>query len=386
MASIPDPPPAGEAPSAGGSDGDYRVGGLLRSGWGGPIHEGQYLRTGRRVSIQVVRPELAARPGFTQRLAAIGRAMAAIRDPHLLAVYDMVDVGDSVRLIAEWSEAEPLEAVAPVGALAAPRAATIVDGVLAGLAGLHAAGMFHGHVDRRTVVVGPDGNAKLAELAVCAAAAAPGSGPDTDLREAARLGLELLPEGGRHQPMRQVLEAAVQAPSPLEARTVRQAFAAAATASLGPAWQRSTERAGGRSRRRLLVVTAAAILVAGLGVAGGLLLFGGGGSHAAPAGPLTLGTDATLTVAPGIGGCNTTFVFVGRGSLRGTGTLVYRWEQSDGQSSANTPLTITADEGSFQLTQAWRLQGAQTVDGAMTLHILQPTEVSLKRSFRYACS
>jgi hypothetical protein len=65
---------------------------------------------------------------------------------------------------------------------------------------------------------------------------------------------------------------------------------------------------------------------------------------------------------------------------------MYRWEQSDGQSTATTSLPITANDGAFQLTQAWRLQGTQTVDASMTLHILSPINKAFKRPFRYACS
>jgi hypothetical protein len=64
---------------------------------------------------------------------------------------------------------------------------------------------------------------------------------------------------------------------------------------------------------------------------------------------------------------------------------VYRWEQSDGQVTSDTSLPITSDEGSFRLTEAWRLQGSQTVDGTMTLHLLRPVERRISRPFRYSC-
>jgi hypothetical protein len=64
---------------------------------------------------------------------------------------------------------------------------------------------------------------------------------------------------------------------------------------------------------------------------------------------------------------------------------VYRWEQSDGQVTADSSLPIRADVGAFQLTQAWRLEGTQTVNGAMTLHILKPVDRSLSQSFHYVC-
>jgi hypothetical protein len=123
----------------------------------------------------------------------------------------------------------------------------------------------------------------------------------------------------------------------------------------------------------------------GAGVAAALLLLGGHATGPVAPGPLAVGSDASLTVTPKTSGCDTTFVFVGRGSLHGTGTLVYRWEQSDGSVTSDTPLTIHPNTGAFQLTQAWRLQGSQTVNGSMTLHILRPVDRSLRQSFRYVC-
>jgi hypothetical protein len=348
--------------------------------------EGRYRRTGRRVTVQAVRAELATTPAFTERLAGAGRAAASLRDPHLLAVYDLVDAGTSLQLIAEWCEGQALSAV-PRSALTSARAAHIVDGVLGGLATLHAADLAHGHVAAQTVVVEPDGTARLAELAACAAAD-PTAGADDDVRAAARLGLELLGSGRRQEGMRRVLRGVLQDPGQVRAATVRSAFSAAAAAALGDLWATGADGpAPARHRRRWIVAAVGVALVAAAAVTVVLLLTGrGGAGNPAPASPLALAGDASLNVTPATGGCNTTFVFVGRGSVRGTGTLVYRWEQSDGQASADTPLAITADDGSFQLTQAWRLQGAQTVDGAMTLHILKPVELILRRPFRYTCA
>ena len=386
MASTPDPPPFTDPgpPNQGG--GDYQVDARLRDGWAGPVMAGRYRRTGRRVTVQGVRAELAAAPAFTERLAGTGRAAARVRDPNLLAVYDLVDTGTTLRLIAEWCDGQALATI-PRSALTSARAAHVIDGILAGLSTLHAGGLVHGHVAAQTVVVEPDGTARLAELAVCAAAD-PTAGPEDDVRAAARLGLELLGNGRRQERMRQVLRGILQATGPVTAAAARSAFAAAATAALGDGWAAGKRgQAPTRLRRRWMVAAAAVALVGAVAVAAVLLFTGsGGGGNLAPATPLTLAGDASLNVTPATGGCNTTFVFVGRGSVRGTGRLVYRWEQSDGQASADTPLAITADDGSFQLTQAWRLQGAQTVDGAMTLHILQPVELTLKRPFRYTCA
>jgi hypothetical protein len=348
------------------------------------LRDGRYRRTGLRVTVQDIRAELTMTPGLVERLAGIGHRAAAVRGPHLVAVYDLVQGHGVLQLIAEWTDAPTLAALLRRREVDPPEAVQVIDGVLAGLGTLHAAGLFHGRVGAETVVVEPDGRARLAELAVCASAAPPGAGPEADLRAAARLGLGLLRGSGRRlEPVRRVLEPALDTTGASTAAGLRTAVASAVE---GRRQEPATPpaRPRGRRRRWIVGIAALALLVAAAAVAGFVLL----GRHPAPrpAGPLAIGSDATLTVKPASGGCNTTFNFVGAGSLSGTGTLVYRWEQSDGQSSANMSLPITADDGAFQLTQAWRLQGAQTLDASMTLHLISPVDRTFRRPFHYACS
>jgi hypothetical protein len=366
------------------------VGPAIREGLGGSIRDGRYRPTGRRVTVEDIRPDLAFRPGLIDRLAEVGRDAASLRDPHLLAVYDLVDAGTGYRLVAEWSDAPTLAQRLRGGAVSPEQGVAIIGGILAGLSALHAAGVFHGQVSLDTVVLEADGRARLAELAVCAAAAPPSAGPAADVREAARLGLHLLRRAGsRLDPVRRRLDAAAASPGG-DAAGLRAELEATAAAVLGAGWEDRASapisaRAGRRRRRGLIVVAVLALLAVAAGVSAAVVLFGHRPAGVQSSGPLVIGSDATLTVSPATGACNTTFVFVGRGALSGTGTLIYRWEQSDGEVTADTSLPIRATEGAFQLTEAWRLQGSQTVNGSMTLHILKPVDRSLRQTFRYVC-
>ena len=389
MASIPDPPVAGEEPAGTGGVGDYELGATIREGWGGTIRGGQYRRTGRRVTVQEVRRDLTATPGLLERLGIIGREAATLRDPHLLAVYDLVDADGTFSLIAEWCDGTTVAARLARGALPPAQAVAVVDDVLAGLEALHTRGLFHGHVGPETIVLDGEGRSRLAEVALCAAAAPPGVGPQSDIRDTARLGLHLLRKAGsRLDRVRRVLDGAADAAATTDAATLRAQLGTVATTALGPAWRAGVGGASQRPhegrRRKLLLLSALAAVIVAAAVAAVVLLAMRGG-RASSTGPLALGGDAKMTVSPVTGGCNTTFAFVAGGSLSGTGTLVYRWEQSDGQVTANTSLPITADEGTFQLTQAWRLQGSQKVDGTMTLHILKPADRRLTQAFHYSC-
>jgi hypothetical protein len=339
--------------------------------------------------VQDIRTELTLKPGLVDRLAGNGRSAAGLRDPHLLAVYDLVEGEGALQLIAEWSEAPTLAAWRHRRGMDPRTAVVVVDDILAGLQSLHGAGLFHGRVGAETVVLEPGGKARLAELAICAAAAPPGAGPEADVRAAARLGLELLRGSGRRlELVRRVLEAALAAAAPAGAAALRAAVADAAASVFGEGWR---ELAGGparprRRRWRPVLAAVVAVLAVAAGTVAGIALFAGGHGRTTPPGPLVLGSDAHLTVTPASGGCNTTFVFVARGTVSGSGILVYRWEQSDGESTASTSLPITLSDGAFQLSQAWRLQGAQSLDGSMTLRILSPVDRIFKRPFHYACA
>ncbi len=392
MASTPDPAGPGREAAGPEQGGDYEVGAPIREGWGGTIHEGRYRRSGLRVTLQDVRPDLAATPGLIDRLGRLGREAATVRDPHLLAVYDLVDSGGALRLIAEWTDGEPLVAMLRRGAPAPELALAVLDDVLAGLVALHGGGLFHGQVGPETVIVGGDGHARLAELALGAAAAPPGSGAPADVRDAARLGQQLLRgEGSRFDPVRQPLDAAAMGTGAADAAQLRGEVDAAATGVLGQGWRSRLAGPAGRSpvvgrrpRRGRLLAALTALVVAAAAVATFLIL-GRGEAARTPSAPLVIGSDATLGVTPASGGCNTTFSFLARGSLSGSGTLVYRWEQSDGQVTDNTSLPITSKEGAFELSQAWRLQGSQKVNGTMTLHIVKPADRRISRSFTYTC-
>src|SRR5260370_94397 len=102
-----------------------------------------------------------------------------------------------------------------------------------------------------------------------------------------------------------------------------------------------------RRRRRVIALVAFLVVAAAAGATiGGLVAGGviGGGSD--NTGPLRIGDDVRLVASPTQGGCNTNFHFSATGTVHGVGTLVYRFERSDGSASADTSLPITSDEGS----------------------------------------
>jgi serine/threonine-protein kinase len=479
---------------------DYEVDAYLASGSSGTFFAGRHRLTGHAVALQRIATHLTEAPGFVDRLGDTARRIAALRNPHLIGVYDLV-VEDGVYLVLELVPGASVRSLAPPGQVLPPASAiAAVDDVLNALETAHAAGIVHGDIRAEHVLVTPSGTAKLGGLAVSQALQVlpghPGTGrpgytsperlaghpPDesSDLYSAAALASELMtgatPSPGRIGPsalpaIAEVLrrglstEAARRYGSATELRT---ALIGATAGSMGPAWRLASDlgaRAGAAMQKSGMAPPALTPLtttgasegsVAGFSVPpppgasvphGGaappplarppstpppsylpppepraraaitevdsedrkrrppwliplivilvLAAVGGGlgGAYAAGAfssssnsGPLSVGTDVKLTATPQQGGCDTTYNFVATGSVTGAGTLVYRWERSDGQQTPDISVAITPKEGSFKFEIPWRIIGKQKRDERMTFRIVSPTARSVSQPISYSCT
>lgn len=140
-----------------------------------------------------------------------------------------------------------------------------------------------------------------------------------------------------------------------------------------------------RPRRRHRVFVAGTLVAAcvALGVVAGLVVSAVRGGVAG-AGPLHVGTPVSLKVEPAQGSCNSVFTATATGTVQGQGTLVYRWERSDGLQSADTPLPVSSSDGSFLITQHWALSGTVS-QPAITFRLLAPVRMTVTRQLRYSC-
>jgi hypothetical protein len=102
-------------------------------------------------------------------------------------------------------------------------------------------------------------------------------------------------------------------------------------------------------------------------------------------GPLVVGTDVTLdATSERSGDCVTTEHLTARGSLTGGGTLVYRFERSDGQSTADTRLAVDGNTG-FEITEDWRFVGVHKGSGTMVFRIISPTTREVRHDITVTC-
>ncbi|MGW0883904.1 hypothetical protein [Streptomyces sp. NPDC002671] len=143
-----------------------------------PAQPGEPVRGALRVDHALLTPE-----GTRERLATAVLATAKLRLPGLLGTVDLVAEAGEVWLI---TARPPAPVLADVLSADGPRpdagsAASVLNETTQTLLALHAAGLAHGSLGPRTVVLAPDGVALLAEAAL---ATALGDTPAADLTTA----------------------------------------------------------------------------------------------------------------------------------------------------------------------------------------------------------
>ncbi len=168
------PPPA--------AMGRYTLGALLGAGAMGDVYAATDPALARAVAIKLLRPEPddATQALREARFLREGQAIARVRHPNVVAVYDVgvdqrrpyiamerVDGLD----FAAWLTAEPRDPAAIV---------RVLVGAARGLAAVHAAGLVHRDIKPRNVLVDAAGEARLGDFGLAQTAAPDAVAPATD--------------------------------------------------------------------------------------------------------------------------------------------------------------------------------------------------------------
>ncbi|SEN46877.1 serine/threonine-protein kinase [Nonomuraea pusilla] len=125
---------------------------------------------GRTVAVKVLMPALTESPTFTQRFLNEARAMATLRHPGVVDVYDYgtSDVGGRrvSFLVMEYVPGESLDQVLRRGPLGPEAAMLLVAQVADALAAAHAQGIVHRDVKPANLMVRPDGGVALTDFGI----------------------------------------------------------------------------------------------------------------------------------------------------------------------------------------------------------------------------
>ncbi len=153
-------------------DGRYRVDALIATGGMSSVYRGLDLRLDRPVALKVMESRYAGDQQFLTRFQREARAVARLKDPGLVAVYDQGIDGQHPFLVMELIEGGTLrELLRERGPMPPHAVAAVLAPILGGLAAAHRAGLVHRDIKPENVLISDDGEVKIADFGLVRAVA-----------------------------------------------------------------------------------------------------------------------------------------------------------------------------------------------------------------------
>jgi serine/threonine protein kinase, bacterial len=156
-------------------DGRYLVETKIATGGMSTVYRGMDTRLDRPVALKVMDSRYAGDEQFLTRFRLEARAVARLKDPGLVAIYDQGIDGRYPFLVMELVEGGTLRELLRERGPMPPHAVTaVLQPVLSGLAVAHRAGLVHRDVKPENVLISDDGQVKLVDFGLVRAVAEAG--------------------------------------------------------------------------------------------------------------------------------------------------------------------------------------------------------------------
>ncbi|MGW4098114.1 protein kinase domain-containing protein [Mycobacterium sp. NPDC004974] len=160
-------------------DGRYRVDTPIATGGMSTVYRGLDVRLDRPVALKVMDSRYSGDSHFLTRFGREAKAVARLKDPGLVAVYDQGGGGSGKGpdgqppfLVMELVEGGTLrELLAERGPMPPHAVAAVLEPVLGGLAVAHRAGLVHRDIKPENVLISDDGEVKIADFGLVRAVA-----------------------------------------------------------------------------------------------------------------------------------------------------------------------------------------------------------------------
>jgi serine/threonine-protein kinase len=156
-------------------DGRYLVESRIASGGMSTVYRGRDVRLDRPVALKVMDPRYAGDQQFLTRFHREARAIARLKDPGLVAIYDQGNDPAHPFLVMELVDGGTLrELLRERGPMPPHAMAAVLRPVLSGLGVAHRAGLVHRDVKPENVLISNDGEVKLVDFGLVRAIAEAG--------------------------------------------------------------------------------------------------------------------------------------------------------------------------------------------------------------------
>lgn len=156
-------------------DGRYLVESKIASGGTSTVYRGLDVRLDRPVAVKVMDARFAGDEQFLTRFRLEARAVARLKNPGLVVVYDQGLDARHPFLVMELVRGGTLrELLAERGPMPPHAVAAVLRPVLGGLAAAHGSGLVHRDVKPENVLISDEGDVKIADFGLVRAVAAAG--------------------------------------------------------------------------------------------------------------------------------------------------------------------------------------------------------------------
>ncbi|MFB9778025.1 Stk1 family PASTA domain-containing Ser/Thr kinase [Brevibacterium otitidis] len=148
----------------------YRVDSVVARGGMAMVYRGTDLRLDREVALKVMHQHLLDDETFVERFRREAIHAARLSHPNLIAVHDQGSDGQAVYLVMDYLESVTLrKELKHRGSLTPRQAIVVADAILAALEAVHGSGIIHRDLKPDNVLLGTDGQIKLADFGLARA-------------------------------------------------------------------------------------------------------------------------------------------------------------------------------------------------------------------------
>lgn len=148
----------------------YRIDAKIARGGMAMVYRGTDLRLDREIAIKVMHDHLISDDTFVERFRREAINAGRLTHPNLVAIHDQARDGDTVYLVMEYLPSVTLRRELKHRGTFTPRQAIVVlDAILAALEAVHSTGIIHRDLKPDNVLLGTDGQVKLADFGLARA-------------------------------------------------------------------------------------------------------------------------------------------------------------------------------------------------------------------------
>lgn len=147
--------------------GRYRLQRVIGHGGMSDVHVARDEVLGRDVAVKLLSPDRVDGAGGVERLEREARATAGLSHPNVVVVHDVLRDGPDAAIVMELVTGETLaDRLRRAGPMPWTEAVETAEQVASGLAAAHARGLVHRDVKPSNVLLGDDGQVKVADFGI----------------------------------------------------------------------------------------------------------------------------------------------------------------------------------------------------------------------------